>query len=86
MKKANLQVAGGQHRYKAVKIATDEATTLIAKLKDMIVAEEARELKTEDAKEKRKVRVQEMRQSIEEKERLIDGISIWGVILYDEGR
>jgi hypothetical protein len=84
--KVSLQVAGGQHRYKAVMIATDEAGDQIAKLKDTIRAEEGKEVKSEESRAKWEARVNEMRRVIEEKEQFVEGISTWGVILYDEGK
>jgi hypothetical protein len=85
MTKLGLGIAGGQHRYHAVKLATAEAEGQIAKLKETITTEEAKDPKGEDAKERRRARLQEMRRSIEEKERLLEGICMWGIILYDEG-
>jgi hypothetical protein len=84
--KVSLGIAGGQHRYHAIKLATDDVVDEIAKLQDTIRVKELMEMETEDSKVKWEARVKEMRRVIEEKERFVEGISIWGVILYDEGK
>ena len=81
-----LRLAGGQHRFHAVKLAVDEMKNLIQKTCEQIEKERERTLKMDQAWAKRDKAIIEMSALIKEKEAFMDSISMWGVILYDEGK
>lgn len=86
LSKGRIQLAGGRHRYHAVKLAVDETTTVIEKVREQIEKERAKNPKTDLARQKRDDVVVEMERMVKEKEQFMDAISTWGVILYDQGK
>jgi hypothetical protein len=82
---SEILVAGGQHRYHAVKGAVKEADETIARLKETLEREAGKELKGEEAREKRVERIREIESRIKQQETFRNSIKYWGVVVYDMG-
>jgi len=59
---------------------------LIEKMRDHIEKENAKDIKTEQGQEQRDRHVKDLKAGIADKEKFIEAISTWGVILYNAGK
>jgi hypothetical protein len=79
MKATSIKVAGGRHRFHAVKLETERLSTEITRLQGKIKGDDAVTEEELDMDRAYKATIQTL---AEEKER----VSTWGVIIYDEGK
>lgn len=83
--KGKLEIAGGRHRYQAWKIAYDQGTKKIGKYQTQLEALKAKTPKGEKAKTTRDTNVTKVSEEIRNEQQFLDGISVWGIVIYDAG-
>jgi len=64
----------------------DDCAESIEKMQDQIKKENTKDIKTEQGQERRDWHVKDLKAGISDKERFMEAISTWGVILYDAGK
>ena len=83
--KGEIIAAGGQHRWAAWKMAYEQGKKNIDKYEAQLTALRSKEPKGEKAKRTRETNISKITEEIKTERNFLDAISIWGVVIYDEG-
>jgi len=83
-----LKFVGGQHRYWAMEILKEKSEEIVRMLKDKLVEVE-NGLKKLEGQGKRHAnaleKIEELKNSVKVEQEVAATVSVWGVVLYDEG-
>ena len=84
-----LKLAGGRHRHRAMQLKRDDSKEVMTKIRDRLT--EARDALKEGkggAKNQKTLQknIEEMEQQLEEEREVEKILSVWGVVLYEEGK